>query len=244
MLILALDTTTRVGSCALARDGRVLREEASDPSLPPASRLPGELVALLERAGMALPDVDAFAVATGPGSFTGMRVGIATMQGLAFARAKPLFGVSAFEALAVIGATKDPASGGAPRRVATWIDAWRGEVYAGLFEDGRQLDPHTVAPPRTLLPRLAGKPTVFIGDAVAVYHDLIHAALGRDAWFADPAAPLLAGVIARLATDAARAGSQPPPHAVRPLYVRRPDAELARAARSATTPTPKGPLSR
>src|SRR5688572_22479140 len=111
MLILALDTTTRVSSCAVARDGAVIREEAGDSSRPQAERLPGDLMSLLEHAGIALPDIDVFAVATGPGSFTGLRIGIATMQGLAFAASKPLVGVSGFDALAT-------AAGSA--RVATW----------------------------------------------------------------------------------------------------------------------------
>ena len=100
MLILALDTTTRVSSCATARDGVVLCEHAGDASTPQAERLPGDLMTLLERSGIALPEIDAFAVATGPGSFTGLRIGIATMQGLAFAMEKPLIGVSGFDALA------------------------------------------------------------------------------------------------------------------------------------------------
>src|SRR5688572_4397078 len=79
MLILSLDTTTRAGSCALLRDERVLREQASDASRDQAERLPGDLAALLEREAVPLAAVDAFAVATGPGSFTGLRVGIATM---------------------------------------------------------------------------------------------------------------------------------------------------------------------
>ena len=100
MLILALDTTTRTSSCAVARDGVVLREQAGDGSRPQAERLPGDLMALLEHERLALAEIDAFAVATGPGSFTGLRIGIATMQGLAFATGKPLIGVSGFDALA------------------------------------------------------------------------------------------------------------------------------------------------
>src|SRR6266508_280794 len=103
MLVLALDTTTRGGSCALARERAVLREEGSDATQPPAARLPGELIALLEHEDVTLADVDIFAVATGPGSFTGLRIGIATMQGLAVAMGKPLIGISAFDALVAFG---------------------------------------------------------------------------------------------------------------------------------------------
>ena len=223
MLVLSLDTTTREGSCALARDGRVLREQASDAAKPQAARLPGDLVTLLEREGVALADIDVYAVSVGPGSFTGLRVGIATMQGLAFAAGKPLIGISALDALhehvqsaQVHGAFVHGA------RVATWIDAWRGEIYAALYEGGREIEAPTVAHPDELLPRLAGRPTLFIGDAAGTYAGAIRAALGADATIADPVMPLLAGTIARLATDAARSGHLPPPHAIHPIYVRRP----------------------
>jgi tRNA threonylcarbamoyladenosine biosynthesis protein TsaB len=241
MLILSLDTTTRAGSCALMRDERVLREHSSDTSREQAERLPGELAAVLERESVALQDVDAFAVATGPGSFTGLRVGIATMQGLAMATGRPLIGVSAFEALAMVG-------GSAPRHpphvhMAMWIDAWRGEVFAAVYENGREVEAPIVARPEDLLARLKGQPTVFTGDGAALHRDLIRATCGDAARFTDPVAPLLAGAIATLAGDAFRAGQRPPPHAIRPIYVRRSDAELARDAgrRVHVSADPKGP---
>jgi tRNA threonylcarbamoyladenosine biosynthesis protein TsaB len=235
MLVLALDTTTRTGSCALARDREVLREEASDAMQPPAARLPGELIALLEHEDVALADIDVFAVATGPGSFTGLRIGIATMQGLAVATGKPLIGISGFDALAACGATSPVAqtlSGLRSLRIAPWVDAWRGEVYAALYEDGREVESPTVARPEHLLPQLTGRDALFIGDGAATYADVIRAALGSHARLADPITPLLAGTIAQLATNAARAGHRPPPHAIRPLYVRRTDAELSRKAQA------------
>jgi tRNA threonylcarbamoyladenosine biosynthesis protein TsaB len=219
MLILALDTTTSAGSCALVRDGRLVREEASDRRRPQAVRLPGELAALVDAAGATLGAIDAFAVGTGPGSFTGLRVGIATMQGLALAMAKPLFGVSALDALAWI------AGGG---RVATWVDAWRGEVFAALYEHGREVDPPTVARPETVLGRLPDGPLQFTGDGASIRQDVIRGVLGDRARFAEPIAPLLAGAIGALAAGAWEAGRRPAPDAIRPLYVRRPDAELAR----------------
>jgi tRNA threonylcarbamoyladenosine biosynthesis protein TsaB len=220
MLVLSLDTTTREGSCALARDGRVLREQGSDAAKPQAARLPGDLVTLLEHEGVTLADVDIYAVSTGPGSFTGLRVGIATMQGLAFAAGKPLIGISALDALQAQEHVHVQLHGA---RVATWIDAWRGEIYAALYENGQEVEPPSVAHPDELLPPLAGRPTLFIGDGAGTYADTIRAALGADATIADPVTPLLAGSIAQLATEAARAGHLPPPHAIRPIYVRRPD---------------------
>src|SRR5688572_26899854 len=114
MLILSLDTTTRTGSAALLRDGTIVCEQGGDPLRDQAERLPADLAASLERAGLALGDVDAFAVATGPGSFTGLRVGIATMQGLAFATGKPLIGVSAFDALVRLAMAPGPLRGTRP----------------------------------------------------------------------------------------------------------------------------------
>jgi tRNA threonylcarbamoyladenosine biosynthesis protein TsaB len=243
MLILALDTTTTAGSCALTLDGRVLRVIASDTSRPQAARLPGELAALLDREAITLEQIDVLAVGTGPGSFTGLRVGIATMQGLAVALERPLIGVSALDALARIAFEfePDPSTGsGSPRAeskgdtarpasalIATWVDAWRGEVYAALYENGHEIERPTVAPPDVLLQRLVGKATLFTGDGAALHESVIRARLG-DARFTAPVAPLLAGAMAVLAAEAVLAGHRPPPHAIRPLYVRRPDAELAR----------------
>lgn len=220
VLILSLDTTTTAGSCALCADGRLLREQASDPAVSQAARLPADLIALLAAQHVPLQDVDAFAVGIGPGSFTGLRVGIATMQGLAVAMEKPLVGISAFDALATIA--------GREIRVATWIDAWRGEVFAALYEGGREIEPASVEPPARLLARYAGAPTLFTGDGAALYRSDIQRVLGSEARFADPVVPLLAGTIASLAADVLARGHRPLPHAIRPLYVRRSDAELAR----------------
>src|SRR5687767_12569031 len=99
MLVLALDTTTRQGSVALARDGGALAVAAGDPGIAHGARLPGDLMRLLDAQRLRVADVDLFAVASGPGSFTGLRIGIATMQGLALANGKPLAGISALDAL-------------------------------------------------------------------------------------------------------------------------------------------------
>ena len=218
MLILSLDTTTRAGSCALLGDSGVMREQVGDGSRDQAERLPRDLAALLEREAISLQALDAFAVATGPGSFTSLRVGIATMQGLAMATGKALFGVSAFDALASL------APGG---RVATWIDAWRSEVFAALYEDGVAVGRSVVAPPDVLLDLIAGGATWFTGDGAALYESRIRERIGQHARFTSPVAPPLAGAVATLAARTFRAGNRPLPHAIRPIYVRRSDAEIA-----------------
>jgi len=230
MLVLSLDTTTPNASCAVARDGVVINEEPIDTSRQLALQLPGALRDILDLSATALEEIDAFAVATGPGSFTGLRIGIATMQGLAFGLGKPLIGISGLTALRAVAS---PAFLGS--RIATWVDAWRGDVYAALFEDGQQIGEPIVAKPADLLDDLArGKSApytndvLFIGDGAETYRDLIVSRLGHVARMADPVVPLLAAVIAMLATIEYKNGQRPPPHAIRPIYVRRSDAELAR----------------
>jgi tRNA threonylcarbamoyladenosine biosynthesis protein TsaB len=217
----------------VARDGVVLNEERIDATRQLALQLPGALRDILDLSAIALEEIDAFAVATGPGSFTGLRIGIATMQGLAFGQGRPLTGISGLTALRAVAS---PAFLGS--RIATWVDAWRGDVYAALFEDGRQVGEPVVARPADLLDAMVGRDSsgsrlmandiTFIGDGAETYRELIMSRLGHAARIADPVVPLLAGVIAVLATIDYTKGHRPPPHAIRPLYVRRSDAELTR----------------
>ena len=248
MLILALDTTTRGGSCALVRAGAgdvVLAEFASEASRSQAERIPSDLMQLLVGAGrgdITLGDIDVFAVATGPGSFTGLRVGIAAMQALALAGGKPLVGVSVLDALAFTvveshGGSFPPTTNHQPLpRIVTWVDAWRGEVYVAEYAGEREVAAPIVADPSAWLAGLAGEraPTVanrvvFVGDGAATYRKLIGATLGEAGRVAEVPAPLLAGAIARLAAVSVRAGHRPPPHAIRELYVRRPDVVTKRS---------------
>ena len=104
MVILALDTTTTAGSCALWRDGALVEQRPGDAARTHAERLPGDLADLLAAHGLTVNDVDLYAVASGPGSFTGMRVGIATIQGLALVHGRQVVAISALEALAQCGA--------------------------------------------------------------------------------------------------------------------------------------------
>ncbi len=232
MLILALDTTTRAGSAALVRDGQPLAVVSGDPAKTHAERLPQTLVQVVQDQQLALSDVDLFAVAAGPGSFTGLRIGIATIQGLAFALGRPVVGVSVLDTLAEVA--RDGESAHASPLVAAWMDAQRNEVFAALYRFDSlpvPIDGPVSEPPAAVLDRwhaLAhGEAISVAGDGVARYRDLLVNRLGDRFRPVEPLPPL-APAIARIAAVEAAAGRAVAPHAIRPIYVRRPDAELAR----------------
>jgi tRNA threonylcarbamoyladenosine biosynthesis protein TsaB len=238
--ILALDSTTRAGSVALLDDERIVAEQHGDAARTHAERLPGELIALLETRGLKLPGIDLFAVASGPGSFTGLRVGIATLQGFALVGGRPIAGISALEALAHAGSTA-LATGA---RVGAWMDAHRRDVFTALYEvtNGQTIDrlveiegPRVGDPAETLerWRRAGWMPFLFVGDGAAMYADTIASGAGNGVRV--ESAPALAATIGRLALWRARAGSASGPAAIQPLYVRRPDAELARDRAQAGT---------
>jgi len=239
MHVLALDTTTREGSVALVNEHRTLDERAGDGTRSQAERLPGELTTLAPEHGLALGAIDVFAVAAGPGSFTGLRIGIATMQGLALATGRRIVAVSALEALAHVASVGLPAG----TLVAAWMDGRRGTVFAALYRveaapdfSERRLvaigDASADAPEATLdrwSAEIAAANVVFVGDGAVLYQAVIETrSVGR--WRVLPT-PLLAGGIGRIAVGRALAGETIDPAAVQPLYVRRPDVEVERERR-------------
>ena len=228
MLVLSLDTTTRAGSAAIIEDGRVRSELIGNESLTHGQRLPSEMMRLLQDVGISISDIDLLAVAAGPGSFTGLRVGISAMQGLAFAGDLKIVPVSALDALARAGA-----GGGAP--VAAWMDAQRGQVYAALYSPQGDLhfDASSLPPEETLDDwSRRGLPGVvtFVGDGALRYAEIIRRRLGTSVTIS-PEVPPLAGIIGQLAHEHPERAVMP--HAVVPIYVRRPDAELARLRKAA-----------
>ncbi len=235
MRVLALDTTTRAGSVALVDDDHIVAEREGDGASSHAERLPGDLVALLRDADVSLAAIDLFAVASGPGSFTGLRIGIATLQGLAFVRQRPMVALSALEALAQMAA-RDLTPGSI---VAAWMDAHRHEVFSAIYrvtgappfavERVESIGAAAVESPAAILSRWKEQdvPEVVIGDGAIAYRDQL------DGLTRVSAAPLLAGALGMMAMARARAGLAIGPAAVQPLYVRRPDAEIERERRRA-----------
>lgn len=213
---------------AVADDDRVLAMLPGDATRTHGERLPSELARALDAAGILRDELDLLAVATGPGAFTGLRIGLAAMQGLALALSKPVIGISALDALA--DQITDDVD-----LVVPWMDAQRGDVFATLIDKhtGLAIETPAATSPQSLIdawrPRLAGRSAVFIGDAAARDAAII-TANADGAWTSrDPEA--LAPNIARLARQRALDGDTGLPHALEPIYVRRPDAEIERERR-------------
>jgi tRNA threonylcarbamoyladenosine biosynthesis protein TsaB len=230
MVVLSLDTATRAGSLALD-DGLDLRAMVGDSDRTHGERLPLEIADWLASIGRSLRDVDLFAVLAGPGSFTGLRVGIATIQGLAFALHAPVIGIPTLEALASGWHAHDPS----PALTVACLDGQRGDVFFAawrtdlnpIVDGGTALIAPAVGTPDEAAAAVEHihdeVPIVIVGSGGTKYSHAF-ARLG-DVRIVEAPVPLAASA-ARLA--AARRAQAGPPHAVRPIYIRRPDAVLAR----------------
>ena len=233
MVILALETVTRAGSLALFDDGRV-QAAIGDAPRTHGTRLPGELLAFLATHDRSLGNVDLLSVVTGPGSFTGLRIGLAAVQGLAMPAQKRVIPVPSLEAMAESWRLAHP---GEHARVVTCLDGARGDVFMAVFEIADQSgseDPHVLAAPFVVTPDEAvakllalpeGRPLVMTGAGALRYENTWRSGL--------PTARLDLGGLnlaqGAVTIAARRPASAVAPHALRRLYVRRPDAELARA---------------
>jgi tRNA threonylcarbamoyladenosine biosynthesis protein TsaB len=231
VLTLALDTTSRGGSVAVLRDDTVLSAVAGEAERTHGERLPQDIDAAIQRAGVTLADLTLLVVAAGPGAFTGLRIGLAAMQGIAMVLRLPTIGVSALDALA-LAAMEHHHGGG----IAAWMDAHRGEVFASTYTHGASsaaacvpLSAPIVGRPADVMAQTvpADDDISVIGDGAVRYQEQLQHYSSRAVVMAGPA--LLAPYLARLGR--ARVEQAGPPHALQPLYVRRADAELARQKR-------------
>jgi tRNA threonylcarbamoyladenosine biosynthesis protein TsaB len=216
-VILAIDTTHEFGSIALMADGELLEERLLRAPDGFGQVLYGHLASLLEGHGRRLEEVECFAAASGPGSFTGVRVGLACVKGLAAALDRPAVAVSNLQALAVFGR--------APLR-ATVLDARRGEIYGAVYEAGlRPVLPEIVMKFPQWLETLPAGPLEFVSSDFGPFRGAL--AGTRFSGLPVVEAPrALAGAIARIAQAQFRAGLAVDPAQLDANYVRRSDAEL------------------
>lgn len=191
MKVLALDTASSTQSAALVDSDRVIACLGLDAGRGGSDRVLALVKCVLDLAGTTVQSIDAVSVSRGPGSLTGLRVGIGTARGIALGAGRPLVGVSTLRAIAAGCGTGPP--------VLALVDAGRGEVYGALYTPGRPPLPRgaeRVAPPEWFAEAVAGRNVRIAGSGAARYQDRF----AESAWFPAVGEEFLAAGIGRLAS--------------------------------------------
>jgi tRNA threonylcarbamoyladenosine biosynthesis protein TsaB len=224
-VLLALDTSAERGSVALFDGDTLLGEVELEPGERHAASLLVCLEALFARTGKTLDAVDRIALSIGPGSFTGLRIGLASALGLAFGTQRKLVPVPTLAALALQAESEG--------LVAPILDARRGEVYAGVYHaHGREVVADCCAPIEVFLERVpTSGPLTLLGSGVAQHRAALEARLGARARYLPEAAGVLrARSVGRLALRLAAEGLLVAPERVELRYLRAAEAEAKRSA--------------
>ena len=234
MKILAVDTATSSLSVAIMDAGSLRTELTRSTGETHARHLMTLVDTALNLSGMSVDDLDAFAVTIGPGTFTGLRIGLSTVQGMATAASKPVAGISSLDALAAQAA---PSSQGSGSLVCAMLDARRQEVYGGLFRsDGQAVVPVSeprVGPPEALVDEIE-EPCLLVGSGALLYQRCLREKLADRFVLAPHSAHTIRGeTIARLALTTFENNTVPVNRVLQPLYLRKSDAEI-NAAGNAT----------
>ncbi len=221
MKLLALSTAEQGSSLAIIDGDRLVCDEYWDAKQTHSKRLLTMVEQMIEkRSGLALADIDAFIAAKGPGSFTGLRIGISVIKGLAYATQKPAMGASSLDGIAFRFLH-------ANMPVCAMMDAKRNEVYTALysFENGRLVSKskEVVGNPEKMLANI-DEPTVFVGSGSKAYQSLIekidHSVIASS--FQDSVSAV--ALVQSLALDSKTRNFSN--HPLAPVYLRKSDAEL------------------
>ena len=242
-LILSLETATMGGSVWLGYGTVELATRIGDPKVSQSATLLKDISDCLDEAGAKLAEVDLLACASGPGSFTGLRIGIATLKALAASLDRPCVGIPTLQAVAV--------GGGISAATVSLLPAGRGEVFAQMFsvsEDGKVVERDSAAhlSPSALLARYAGLRNLkWAGNGahlhrsllakyadeqgIYFFEDLIEekkTESGAGIWELSAPEPNLAKHVAALALQLFQSAAIQLPHSLKAIYVRPSDAEL------------------
>jgi tRNA threonylcarbamoyladenosine biosynthesis protein TsaB len=215
MNILAIDTSTDICSVAVLRDGEILEETSRKVKAGHSGTILNLIDNVLGKSGLKKQDIGLIATGLGPGSFTGIRIGIATAKGLAAALNCEIRGVITLDAVAANAPDAD-------MNIMPVLDARKGEIFCALYDKNR----HRISPRVNIEPSqvtdMISNPTLFIGNAIALYDEVFSNSLGslyqaadKDLWYPR------AAVIGRLALNPAFAVND-----INPVYIRASDATL------------------
>ena len=224
MKILGIDTSTSCGSIGLIDDDSVIAEVLLDVAITHSERLLNSIDHALKQGGYSIEELDGWAISLGPGSFTGLRIGVSTIKGLALGTQKPVAGIPTLDALA---SNISPT----PYLICPILDARKGEVYAAFYryEEGsalKRISVYQAVSPENLVKKI-GEKTIFLGNGVKTYGDYLRNTL--PSWGAFVAEPLnlpRGSVIARLGLERIRKNEVLDLSTFTPIYVRASEAEI------------------
>jgi len=224
MKVLGIDTSTSCGAVGLIDDEQVLSDTLLNIPVTHSERLLGAIEFSLREARCSIEDVEGWAISLGPGSFTGLRIGVSTVKGLAFATGKPVAGMGTLDVLA---SQVSPT----PYLICPILDARKKEVYSAFYRYGeggvllRQSEDQVLRP-EDLVKRINGQ-TILIGDGVRTYRDLLLRSLPSLAIL--PAAPLHiphGSMVAKLGFQLLKKGDHLNVSTFSPIYIRPSEAEV------------------
>ena len=222
MKILGIDTSTPIGSVALIDDENIVAEHTLNIVHAHSSRLMPAIDTVLKWGEITPHELDGCAVGIGPGSFTGIRIGVATAKSLCFAADKPIVGISTLEAIAYNLRWSDSL-------ICPILDARRSEIYGSIFQGGekwQRLADDLCLSIDAFLDELDSRITsdatpIFVGDGLARYGDVIVERLGETVLFADPIFNVPRGsTISKLGTQRLMQGDSDSYWTIVPNYVR------------------------
>jgi tRNA threonylcarbamoyladenosine biosynthesis protein TsaB len=224
MKILAIETSTMMGGVAIMDQTGLIAEYCLNIKATHSERLMRTIDQVLKDSGLELKDLDGYAVSIGPGSFTGLRIGVSTVKGLALTTKKPIAAIPTLDALAF----NIPFS---RYNVCPMLDARKKEVYTALYsftDEGElsKLKEDSVIKPELFLSEIK-EPTVFLGEGANIYRELIKKSLGTLAHFAPLAKQLpSAANVAELGFKDILSGKVLDPASLVPKYIRKSEAEI------------------
>jgi tRNA threonylcarbamoyladenosine biosynthesis protein TsaB len=225
MKILAVDTTCLTASCAVVEDGRIIAELSTQHAKTHSQKLVPMIESMMNLLEMKLDAIDLFAAAIGPGSFTGLRIGVVTIKGLAYALKRPVVGIPSLDALAYSVKDFDGI-------ICPMIDARNDQVYTALYESGskdfKRLGDYMGIHRSELAEILKGYSSdiLFLGDAASQHLDFFKTQLKERLFMADPVLYTpRASATALLAWKKASDGLYVSPFELEPLYLRKSQAE-------------------
>lgn len=218
MNILCVDTSSVYASCALLKDGQIISEKTILSGLVHSKSIMPLVEQVLVSVNMDVTEIDIFSCVAGPGSFTGVRIGVCAIKGLAQANNKPCYAVNTLDCL----------KENVPyfKTVCPILDARRGQVYSAVYEDGEIIREHDVCLLEDVLEFVKDKKTLFLGDGVKVFKEKIISVLGENAIFSLPQHNFLrASSGAYLTLKAFEEGKLITYNQLDAIYLRKPQAE-------------------